>query len=233
MVVRRWLALGCTLAIGCGFSFTDPQLGEDESVPLPGRSFDADGGDEDTPQGPPPDDGPPPTPTDAGKIDGGGDASPPGPKKVFVSSALRTGNIGGIAGGDALCQQLATAKGFTGKFIAWLSVAGTNAGDRITAAGPWVRVDNEVVATTKAQLISGNLAKPINKDENGATPPAAEDRVWTATGPNGAHVAGDCGGWTSTAGGGRVGEAEQSDGDWTALVDEACTEVNRVYCFEQ
>jgi hypothetical protein len=113
-----------------------------------------------------------------------------------------------------------------------VSTAGTNAIDRITANGPWQRVDGQVVAQTKAQLATGALTTALRRDEKNQTPPEAEDRVWTATGPDGKFVGGsDCAGWTG-AGNGRVGEADDTNGDWTSLEDEACTEINRVYCFQ-
>ena len=89
------------------------------------------------------------------------------------------------------------------------------------------------IAKTRADLVKGSLAQRFDKDEKGNTPPPEEDRVWTATAPNGTFSAGDCSGWTSTGGKGLVGEAEQTDGDWTDLDNEDCTEVNRVYCLQQ
>jgi hypothetical protein len=87
--------------------------------------------------------------------------------------------------------------------------------------------------STKADLAAANLTTALDKDEKGNTPPAAEDRVWTATGPDGKYVAGtDCGGWAA-AGNGRVGEAVHKNGNWTSLENEACAQVNRIYCFQQ
>jgi hypothetical protein len=37
----------------------------------------------------------------------------------------------------------------------------------------------------------------------------------------------------ATSATGLVGEAEKTDNGWTALTNEACTEVNRDYCFQQ
>jgi len=154
--------------------------------------------------------------------------------RVFASSALLSGNMGGLAGADLKCQQLATAKGFPGTFKAWLSVSGTNAIDRITGPGPWYRVDGAIVVASRAALASGTLLTTLDKDENGATLPAAEDRVWTATVANGSYGSPDCNGWTSSGSGadGRVGEAEHVDQQWTSLTNEACSQVNRIYCFE-
>ena len=113
-----------------------------------------------------------------------------------------------------------------------MSVSGSDAVDHITSNGPWHLVSGEVVAASKAALTSGALAHLVDKDEKGATPPAAEDRAWTATGANGRYVGPDCAQWTG-GGSGLVGEARNDNaGAWTDLVAEACSEANRIYCFE-
>lgn len=225
-----WLgALLLAVVAGCGFSFGDPDIGADDGLAAPNRKL-KDGepaSDDDTA---PVDDVSPNEPADAG--DAGSDA-PVGPLKAFVSSETPTGNLGGVAGADALCNKLAAAAKLPGTYRAWISTAQVDAIDRITGAGPWVRVDGKIVAQSKAQLATGTLDNPLDKDDKGQTPPGAEDRVWTATGPNGKFVGGsDCGAWTG-AGSGHVGEAEHSGSKWTSLEDESCTEVNRIYCFQQ
>jgi hypothetical protein len=65
-------------------------------------------------------------------------------KRVFVTSTGYPGNLGGLAGADAKCQERATAAGLGGTFKAWLSAAGTgnSAAERLThATVPYVRVD--------------------------------------------------------------------------------------------
>ncbi len=214
---------------GCGFSFGDGSIGGDDGLGAPNRKARDTG--EDTP-GPAPQDDPPPA-SDADAGNGGGVDASTGPLKAFVSSETPTGNLGGVTGADAICNKLAKAAGLPGTYVAWISTANVNAIDRITGAGPWQRVDGVLVAQNKAQLASGQLANPLRRDEKGQTPPIDEDRVWTATGSDGKYLGGaDCGAWTG-AGNGRVGEAEHDGSKWTSLTDEACTEVNRVYCFQQ
>lgn len=155
------------------------------------------------------------------------------PLRAFVSSSIQTGNLGGVAAADKLCNSLATAAGIGGNYRAWLSVSGSDAIDRITSTGPWHLVSGEVVAADKAGLTNGQLAHLLDKDEKGATPPDVEDRVWTGTGPNGRYAAPDCSQWNAQSGSGLVGEANNTNRDkWTALVGEACSEVNRIYCLE-
>lgn len=227
---RRLLVAACLLgALAPAWACSSYPSVEGDPIPLPKRSSRADASSDG--EAPPPEEEPPPVELDAGlDATDSGDAAR-GPLRAFVSSALKNGNLGGLAGADALCTQHANAQGFQGNFRAWLSVNGTNAIDRITSDGPWQRVDGQVVAATRAELASGQLRAPLVLDEKGAAAPAVEDRVWTATGANGQYAGPDCGQWTG-AGTGRVGEAAHVNAQWTSLVDEACSEVNRVYCFQ-
>jgi len=220
----------CVLLVtACGFSLGSEDLGDDDfDSPRRTRSSDEDAGATEAPE--------PSTPQDSGAApvdDGAVDAGPKGPLKAFVSSTLTTGNIGGLAGADALCNNAAKAAGLPGTYVAWLSTTTVNAIDRIKADGPWQLVNGTEIAKTKADLVKGSLAARFDKDEKGNTPPPEEDRVWTATGPNGTFSGEDCNAWGGTGGDGLVGEAEQTDDDWTALEEEDCTEVNRVYCLQQ
>ena len=228
-----FFAAACAIVTACGFSLGSEDLGEDDiDSPRGARSSDDDddtGSPETTEPTPPDGETTPSTPADAGVPDTG----PKGPLKAFVSSTLTTGSMGGLTGADALCNNAAKAAGLPGSYTAWLSTTAVNASDRIQADGPWQLVNGTEIAKTKADLVKGSLAQRFDKDEKGNTPPPAEDRVWTATGPNGNFSAGDCNEWLGTGGQGLVGEAEQTDGDWTALTNEACTEVNRVYCLQQ
>jgi hypothetical protein len=66
-------------------------------------------------------------------------------KRVFVTSTVYTGNLGGSAGADDKCQERADAAGLGGTFKAWLSATGTgnSAFDRLSHASvPYVRVDD-------------------------------------------------------------------------------------------
>lgn len=228
------LALGSLVLAALHAAACGPASIEGDPLPLrlPDRvtsSPDVDAGEGDATVTPPPTDAATTLPDAADAADAA-DASRT--LRAFVTSTTTNGNLGGLAGADAKCAALATARGFTGTFRAWLSVEGTTAASRITSAGPWHLVTGELVAATKAELVSGTLQHAVNKDETGKVAPLAEDRAWTATNAAGAYAGPSCSGWTSTGGGGVVGEAEHKDGKWTALTAEACTEVNRLYCFE-
>jgi hypothetical protein len=90
----------------------------------------------------------------------------------FVTSAGsgKGGDLGGVAGADAHCQQLATTAGAGGKtWHAYLSTPetpqakGTNARDRI-GSGPWQNSKGVVIATSVDDLHSAN--NKLNSDNS-------------------------------------------------------------------
>ncbi len=93
----------------------------------------------------------------------------------FVTSvgAGKGADLGGLAGADKHCQDLAQAAGAGGKtWHAYLSTQGAgavNARDRI-GKGPWMNAKGVVVATSVADLHSANnkLNKQNNLSEKGA-----------------------------------------------------------------
>lgn len=218
-----------TLVCGCGFSLGDTSIEDfDFTRPRTQGSDDLDAVPSDTPSDAPEDAGSPEP------IDAATDApAPPQPLRAFVSSTLTTGNIGGVAGADAICNAAAQAANLPGTYVAWISTSKVNAIERIEAQGPWHLVNGVELAKTKADLVKGSLAQRFDKDEKGNTPPVEEDRVWTGTGANGTFSGDDCGEWGASGKKGLVGEAEQTGAGWTALVKEACSEVNRVYCLQR
>jgi len=100
----------------------------------------------------------------------------------FVTSAGsgKGGDLGGLAGADALCQRLASAAGSAGRtWRAYLSVPPTfasgsnpavpavNARDRI-GSGPWFNAKGELIARDLAHLHDGNnIGKQTALDERG------------------------------------------------------------------
>ena len=228
--LRFSLAIGGALAVALASAIVGacaaPNLDEGENVdlPLPDRVLPpADDAAQDS--GPAVQDA-----ADAGDGEGGegGDA---GPLHAFVSSAVINAALGGLAGADKTCNDLATAQGLPGTYRAWLSIAGTEAKDRVTSAGPWVRVDGVVAIASRAQLLGGNIATSMALDEKGNKASVDEDRVWTATLPDGTYSGPDCNLWTGM-GMGRVGEAEFTDNRWSNSTIETCDMVNRIYCFQ-
>lgn len=147
----------------------------------------------------------------------------------FVSSAKSTtGNIGGLAGADALCQSLAQAAGAGNKtWRAYLSVERDaannnqprNARDRI-GNGPWLNAKGVTVAAnvTALHTRTGDAAafvdergQQINGQWTGSPTPNEHD-IMTGSNADGTLLAGfTCGDWTSAATTTR-GQVGHSDG---------------------
>ena len=224
--------VGCALS-ACGLSLGNDDVGTNPAVlkPPPRRPQEqpSEGGTDLSPEPSPGED----------EEDAGG-ATPDaqadtnrGPLRAFVTSKQANGNMGGVAGADKHCNDVAQAAGLSGTYRAWISTANAPAIDRMTAAGPWVLVNGTTIAATKADLASGKVLANLDKDEKGATAPMSDNRVWTGTGPDGKHKVPDCSGWTATAGDGRTGESEFADARWTDVAVDACNLLKRVYCFAQ
>ena len=176
----------------------------------------------------------------------GEDDEPP-QKRVFVTSTMSTGILGGRKGADALCAAAAATGKLPGTWIAWLSQSGElipNAIDRIPHDGPFYRLDGVLVAQDKARLASGTLNAPIITTETGAlltSPSREEARVWTGTVSNGTLV-NDCNQWSSSSSVvfGTLGSLTYiTNGIWTnnggpgaGFTSWGCQTRARLYCFE-
>jgi hypothetical protein len=153
---------------------------------------------------------------------GCGDDSPTNPSSTtgmsfFVSSATSvTGNLGGLAGADALCQRLGAAAGQGSRtWRAYLSVERdpangnqpTNARDRI-GSGPWRNFNQAVVAnnltelhtrTGDAALFLDETGKRINGQWTGSPSPVEHD-ILTGSNADGTVAIGlTCADWTSAS----------------------------------
>jgi Putative metal-binding motif len=172
-------------------------------------------------------------------------------KIIFITSQTFNGNLGGLAGADAKCQQLADAAGLGGTFKAWLSDSTTDARDRLDhATVPYRLVDGPTVADDFTDLTDGSLDAPINRTENGTV---VNGRPWTGTDSAGeacfqasggtcnltAPTGGTiprlaCEDWTTTEG---IGEAVTgsiaTSTAWTSEGDRRCTDNQRLYCIQQ
>lgn len=163
-------------------------------------------------------------------------------KWVFVTSALYTGNLGGLAGADANCKTLADAAGPTlsGRtWMAWLSDDNNTPNLRFTKSTlPYVLVNGTQIAANWTALVAG-ISAPINVNELGQTVPPTQ--VWTDTLPSGWWYGTgpnyNCANWTVTGGSGnsaQVGLSSASNSQWTnSATNIACNSTLRLYCFEQ
>jgi hypothetical protein len=180
------------------------------------------------------------------------DIGPPRPLRVFVTSYgfpgdmnAATGNVPGVAGGDALCQGRADAYQLGGIWRAWLSDSTTAAIDHIQGNGPFYRLDGPLLFADHAAL-AGDPRLPISVSEDGNGP--IENPVWTGTAFGGVLWVvpelgnGDCDEWTSRSGAGGTeihlghnGDNSKSNGQWTSAstFDVNCSLTAGLYCFEQ
>jgi hypothetical protein len=146
----------------------------------------------------------------------------------FVTSAKSTtGNIGGLRGADALCQNLATAVGIGSKtWRAYLSVEhDADNGNRPTDArsrignGPWFNAKLALVANNLTELHARKGDSTVFIDEKGqpingqwiGSPSPVEHDIMTGSAADGTLLAGlTCGDWTSdsTTTIGQVGHAD-------------------------
>lgn len=131
----------------------------------------------------------------------------------FVTSTTQDGNLGGLAGADAICDQLATAVGAGDKtWRAYLSAenGGTaiNARDRI-GAGPWMNANGMMIAANLTALHAPTLVGDANLfvTETGAkvngqwnSAPVNEHDIITGSDSNGMLIMTStttCADWTS------------------------------------
>jgi hypothetical protein len=114
------------------------------------------------------------------------------------------GDLGGIAGADAKCQERADAAQFSGTYYAWLSDGGSSPATRFSSSpGPYLLVDGTTVAESYTGLTSGTLEHAIDMTELGGVPSDeptfGRPIAWSGTGNSGQlqweeHT---CKAWTS------------------------------------
>jgi hypothetical protein len=163
-----------------------------------------------------------------------------------VGSGAAGGNLGGLAGADAICQNLADAAGSTRTWRAYLSSTQEDARDRI-GTGPWFNTSMQMVAADTDALHQDGLAGGdplLVLDENGVQLPGAEHDILTGSAEDGTLSGGACQDWTSNDSGDscRVGHGDfgGSSSSWNdAHNSQGCDEQSlinsagrgRMYCF--
>jgi hypothetical protein len=136
----------------------------------------------------------------------------PAPNMSFfvTSSNPKGGNLGGLAGADAICQSLAKAVGSTKTWHAYLSTSTVDAKTRI-GNGPWYNFKGERIAQNIADLHSANNkisadtaltekgTKPNYLSGNPPAPPAGQQLqhdMMTGSKEGGTKDADTCKDWT-------------------------------------
>jgi len=168
-------------------------------------------------------------------------------KRIFVSSALYTGDLGGLDGADSKCQTMASKAGLCGTFKAWLSDGSANAADRLThATGKYLLLNDQLVANGWTGLTSGTLQHAIDLTEKQGVALVGTVKcggssivpVWTGAPSSGIAVAnGSCGNWATngTGPGAAFGSAVAVNAAWSGLcqLTTVCADTAALYCVEQ
>ncbi|HKP57881.1 MAG TPA: insulinase family protein [Polyangiales bacterium] len=146
---------------------------------------------------------------------------------VFVSSAMFDASLGGVAGADAKCGELAAKAGRSGTWRAILTEANKALSGRIHITRPVYNTQKVLVASRESDFFNSGLLDTINLDERGA--PVAAPEAWFGRDA-------DCADWTSTSRneqGSTVLLPIRSSG-WTAARSWVQCDVEaRLYCIDQ
>jgi hypothetical protein len=166
-------------------------------------------------------------------------------RKIFVTSTLHTGNLGGAAGADAACTRLAQAAGLEGRFVAWLSSSTASAISRVLCEDCiWTLVgSNARVFEGKVAITAYGPRVPIDRNELGELVPSY--LAWTGTGPNGqlhggTSISTTCSDWSQEAAndygvaGGHPTSSYSGNlaSDWTIAWGGPCHFAHRLICLE-
>jgi hypothetical protein len=159
-----------------------------------------------------------------------------GPCLVFVTSWAVNGNLGGLDGADEICQFLAEENGLPGTYLAWLSDdIGAPSARFMRSPGPYLLLNETIIADDWADLTSGSLKAPINRTEEDE-PFLPPFETWTNTKVDGTldESLADCESWATVNAVGSVGNVLASTANWT---DEnpfqTCSISAHIYCFQQ
>jgi hypothetical protein len=148
---------------------------------------------------------------------------------LFISAGTFDTSTG-VVGGDTLCQTEATTRGFpdANHYIAWLSVSGTPARDRIQTARGWVRLDGLPVLDSPSETT--HILYPPRLGSLGQDLTSA--RVVTGTDADGSAVA-NCLSFTSNTAmqSAALGRPGSGAGGWTNAFNIGCDSTDlHVYC---
>jgi hypothetical protein len=156
-------------------------------------------------------------------------------KIVFLTSQQYSGNLGGLSGADAICQNLANTANLAGTYRAWLSDDTTFSPSTrfVQSPLPYKRVDGALVANSYASLLStGVKVQPRVTEQNFEV--TANSYVWTGTNSGtGTSSGATCTGWTLTNSTGSV----SANYNWATSNcgggNCGCDLTAYLYCFQQ
>jgi hypothetical protein len=154
---------------------------------------------------------------------------------LVAGSFASSGNMGGLAGADALCQFIAEQGcGLTGTYKAWLGASTGDPDSRFTKDGCFVRHDGLPIASSWADLTDAAIDSRIELDCLGNL---HTGEVWTGTNCLGTDITLSCEDWTSSSPDAHGGHGDNShtDCEWASKFGQqpSCDQELAIYCFEQ
>ncbi len=167
---------------------------------------------------------------------------------VFVTSVGGSGDLAlwpdaathtGIDAGDEICRRRAIAGALPdpSSFVAWLSDETVKATDRVTADGPFVRVDGFELAPSKSALLGAHPAietglNVTELESYYAEPPGWwQLGAWTGTSEDGTSAFANCENWTTSGNQGISGDSNEAQALWTMVSQASCGMTHPLYCF--
>jgi hypothetical protein len=156
-------------------------------------------------------------------------SEPEGIGTIFVTFGGYNGDLGGLAGADVKCTQVANNAGWEGSWTALLSTSYINAKDRIPDAVFRRTSDNRVVADNKVDLFDGIIDNKISTVYGYYVTGGA----WTGSHQNGVYYFNEtCDDWTTNSSNvyGREGVPFYTDSRWIDYSDGRCSWDRRLYC---
>lgn len=169
------------------------------------------------------------------------DGLPNAQRRIFLTSTTTNGDLGGLAGADAICQARATAGGLTRTYKAILSTSTVNAIDRFSGAAEIYQVAAGGVATRVAvsadQFLNDQylLDPAFQYDESGVDVVALEGanaNFWLSTAPGGLGTGTDCLDYTSPLHGvwGAVGSTAPAEVMSGSMASPRCSFLRHLLC---
>jgi hypothetical protein len=165
-----------------------------------------------------------------------GDAPSDVANVAFVTSSRHTGDLGGLAGADAICAARAAEAGLPGTFIAWLGTTAFPAWSRLAGSRGWRRVDGTAFADNRDDLVTSAPLAPLVLDELGND---ARDVpmtfAWSGMRADGStEPISNCLDWTSAAptDQANVGLPSAGGPGYISETGAACDQLGALYCVE-
>jgi cysteine-rich repeat protein len=162
---------------------------------------------------------------------------------AFATSTLHTGDLGGLAGADMICNMLAQSASLPGTYMAWLSTGVESPSTRFTqSAVPYVVTTGDQVADNWADLIDGSLDFAVARTETGVNSVntavmcgGSARLARTGTTEFGLPGTSTCADYSSSLpmDMGLIGRSASNMSEWSNCGEVGCDVLLPIYCFQQ